>query len=428
MVREFDIIELNKEFHLRSFLPRLKLKCPIGIPEWSWEQNKIILKSLFLQNNTFSDDSIVCNLENRIKELFGVKHCIALGSGRDAIKLALISMGLKEGDKVIIPSLTCLSVLMPILELRLMPVLADIGEDLQLDPESVKRVIQPGTKALIVPHLFGGLAAMGDLLQIAREKELRVIDDAAQAIGLEGSWGYAGSGGDAGIYSFAAFKPLSAIQGGALVTNDGLLYNRAIQLNRRKVHNICSRSKVLKSFLKMRLRKYTYLLFLLKRYFQQQNAIYNNSRHSENNIINNISYLDAYIVLSQIDKIVSVRTKCWSKAKEFYDKISQIPFLRQCIPWPYNGFPRWVVRINNQNSNSAIFENFFSFMLSKGIEVQPAYRPVHRCLKEQGLPIEGEFQQSEFICNKILCLPFSLGTDISSIISCINQFEYKCCH
>jgi len=421
MDKNFDIIKLNAAFYLRALLPRTILKCPMGAPDWGWEQNKIILKALFLKNNAFSDDGIISHLENRIKELFGVKHCIVLGSGRDSIKLALMSMGLKKGDRVIIPAFTCLTVLKPVLELGLMPVLADIGEDLQLDSESVKRVIRPGTKALIVPHLFGGLAAMDDLLQIAREKGLRVIDDAAQAIGLEGSWGYAGSGGDAGIYSFGLFKPISAVRGGALVTNDGSLYNRAVQMRGRNVHNISSRSRILKSFLKIRLRKYTYLLFLLKRYFQQQNAIYNNSRHSENNIINNISHLDADIVLSQIDNIVSVRNKCWSKAKEFYDKIFQIPFLRQCIPWPYNGFPRWVVRINNQNS--AIFENFFSYMLSKGIEVQPAYRPVHRCLKERGLPIEGEFQQSEFICNKILCLPFSLSTDISYIISCINQFK-----
>jgi len=422
MDHNFDIKDLNAAFHLRALLPRLNLRCAMGVPEWGWEENKAIFKGIAAHPNGSSDEGVVSKVEKRMTQLFGVKYCLATSSGRDAIKLALLSMGLKPGDKVILPDYTCLSVLTPVLELGLRPVLADIGEDLHLDPESVKRVIRPGTKAIIVPHLFGALAPMDDLLQIAQKNGLRVIDDAAQAIGLKARWGYAGSGGDAGIYSFGPFKPLTATQGGAFLTNDFTLFEYARNLLKRGAQDISPQKGALKSFLKLRLRKYTYLLFLLNRYNQQKNEVSSHVNYSQNMEVRGISTIDAHLVFTQIDKLTHLREKTWPRAKHFYAKLSRIPFLKPCIPWPYNGFPRWVLRVDN-SSYPQRYAHFFSYMLSRGIELQPGYRPLHHFIRDWGLPIEGEFQKSELIYNSVVCLPFPDSIDLPYLINCIRQFS-----
>lgn len=421
MNQDSDIKELNASFHLRALLPRVRLKCPMGVPVWGSRENRAIFKELSQGANTTSGEKAVSKIENRIRELFGVKYCITTTSGRHAIKLALLSLGLRIGDGVILPDYTCLSVLTPVLELGLKPVFADIGDDLHIDPESVKRVIRPQTKALIVPHLFGALAPMDQLLQIAKQNSLYLIDDAAQAIGLKGSWGYVGTGGDAGIYSFGPFKPMSAMQGGAFVTNNTILYERARDLLRRSPVSVNPKARVLKSFLKMKLRKYSYVFFLLRRQIQQRQETSSISVPQRNKIVNGISTLDAHLIDSQIEGLKDLWERTWPMTKALYAGLCDIPFLKPCIQWPYSGYPRCVVRIETK-SNPRIVADFFSYMIAKGVEVQPGYRPLHYFMRDCNLSVEGEFQKTEAIYNKILCLPFPDKENLPYLLNCIKRF------
>lgn len=223
----FDIARLDAGAHLRALGSRLLLRAPLGVPEWDGRLQRLLGAWLLGARQGFAAVPCARELESELSRVFGARFCIATGSGREAIKLALLGLDLQPGERVVLPSFCCLSVLLPVLQLGLEPVLADVGDDLQLDPTSVRRVMRPGDRALIVPHLFGGLADLPELVEIARGCGAAVIDDAAQAIGRRGAWGWAGRGGDAGIFSFGLFKPLNALGGGAFLTDDEQLYHRA---------------------------------------------------------------------------------------------------------------------------------------------------------------------------------------------------------
>ena len=122
---------------------------------------------------------------------------------------------------MVIPSFCCTAVVPPILAVGAQPVLADVGSDLNLTADTVAAALTGRTRAVIVPHLFGNPAAIDEIAALARKREIRVIDDAAQALGATWNGGPAGSFGDAGILSFGADKICSGIGGGAMISRSG---------------------------------------------------------------------------------------------------------------------------------------------------------------------------------------------------------------
>jgi dTDP-4-amino-4,6-dideoxygalactose transaminase len=420
---QFDIESLDAGFHLSSLFPFFFLKAPLGKPSWEKPQKKNIFDRILSRHYKHSQANAVEALDKAVCRLTGVRFCIGTSSGRDAIKLSLLAMDLRPGDRVILPDYCCLSVLMPVLELGLTPVFADCTKDLQMDPESVRRVMQPGDKVLIVPHLFGGLAPMKKLLNMARNNGTMVIDDAAQAMGLKHSQGNAGSGGDCGILSFGLFKPITAMGGGAFVTDNETLYRRAREVIKESPEPDISAASVLKIYLKMAWRHRTYALFLLHRWRLQQAQSTEPLHISENKTVGKISKFDALLAASQVEKIVQHRQTMIKSAFIFASRLNQMPCLASVPDDGAVGFPRWPVKY--MDSPSAAYPDFFAFMLKNGIEVQPAYRPLHKYMKEMGLPIKGEYQNSLDLYNKIVCLPFDSGKNDIKILSCIEQFCRK---
>jgi perosamine synthetase len=143
-----------------------------------------------------------------------------------------MAMGVKAGDEVIVPELTWIASVEPVLYIGAKPVFADVLEDTWgIDPQSIKKAITPRTKAIIVVHLYGNLCEMDEIMKIAEENNLTVLEDAAEGLGSEYRNKKAGSIGHAGVFSFHGTKTISTGEGGILVTNDELIYNRARVLN-----------------------------------------------------------------------------------------------------------------------------------------------------------------------------------------------------
>src|SRR5262245_65883346 len=113
----------------------------------------------------------------------GVEHAIICGSGSLALEIALRACGVGEGDEVIIPTFCCTSVVPPILAVGACPVLADVGDELNITAEKVEAALSQRTRVIVVPHLFGNPADINSIVDLAHHKEIRVIDDAAQALG-----------------------------------------------------------------------------------------------------------------------------------------------------------------------------------------------------------------------------------------------------
>ncbi len=167
----------------------------------------------------------VTKFEEEIAKLVGAKHCIGVSSGTDAILLALMALGIKAGDEVLVPTFTFFATAGCVSRLGAVPVFVDSCPIcFNIDVADARAKITPKTKAIIPVHLFGQSADMDEVMALAKEHGLFVIEDGAQAIGA----GYKGKGvgtlGDFGTYSFFPSKNLGGFgDGGALVCNDDKL-------------------------------------------------------------------------------------------------------------------------------------------------------------------------------------------------------------
>jgi len=421
MDNELDIRDFEAKFHCKSMFPRIYMAYPSGEPLWGAKEHRIIF-DFFMNSGSNYSEEVVSSLEKKVAGMFNVKHALALGSGREAICLGLKSLGLKPGDGVILPDYCCQSVLAPVLSLGLRPVFADIDERLQINPQSVARVVCSGVKALIIPHLYGRLADMDRLSAIARKHGLHVIDDAAQAIGLRHVSGFAGTCGDCGIFSFGLFKPLSAMGGGMLLTDNDALFANASQFmsNAQRMHH--SRSNVLKIWMKIFHRNWSYGLFLLNRMNSRTPSRAINHNRPQPMEPRKMSLLDARLVNTMLDQLHSLRSRLIDPADRLRKGLAKVPWLQQEIDNDYIGYPRWQIGLREDEYSSEKFKKIFASLLRQGIEVQAGYLPLHQLMIERGLPVEGEFEKSRFLHNRILCLPLSPTGNIDPLLRIFQQF------
>lgn len=159
--------------------------------------------------------------EKSIAKYYNVKHAIGVASGTDAIHLALLSSGIKEGDEVITTPFTFFATVEAILYCGAKPVFVDIEPDtFNMDPEKIHTVITPKTKAILPVHLYGHPADMERISEIAKEYNLLVIEDCAQAFGASLNGRKVGTFGKAGCFSFYPSKNLGAYGDGGMIITD----------------------------------------------------------------------------------------------------------------------------------------------------------------------------------------------------------------
>lgn len=190
-----------------------------------------------LSSSAFVKGPKVRRFAEHLEQWLGVRHVIPVGNGTDALQIALMSLGLQPGDEVITPTFTFVATVEVAALLGLKPVMVDVREDtFCMDVEAVRKAITPKTKAIVPVHLFGQCADMEQLLEIAREKGLYVIEDACQSIGAEyrfsdGRTVPSGCMGDIGCTSFFPSKNLGCYgDGGAIFTNDDALAEKIQQI------------------------------------------------------------------------------------------------------------------------------------------------------------------------------------------------------
>ncbi len=158
----------------------------------------------------------------------GVKHALLLsGGGTAGLMAGLAGMGIGPGDEVIVPGYTFMATAAAVLMVGAIPVIAEINETLTLDPRDVAKKIGPHTKAIIPVHICGIPADMQALTDLARKRKIKILEDCCQADGGSFRGKRLGGWGNAGAYSFNDYKIMSSGEGGALVTNDAAIYERA---------------------------------------------------------------------------------------------------------------------------------------------------------------------------------------------------------
>ncbi|QHI38290.1 UDP-2-acetamido-2-deoxy-3-oxo-D-glucuronate aminotransferase [Kordia antarctica] len=180
-----------------------------------------------IASSAFINGPEVHAFQKELEEYLDVKHVIPCANGTDALQIAMMGLGLKPGDEVITADFTFAATVEVIALLQLTPVLVDVEKDsFNIDPEAIRKAITPKTKAIVPVHLFGQCANMDAIQAIAKEHDLYVIEDNAQAIGAsytfaDGSVKKAGAIGHVASTSFFPSKNLGCYgDGGAIFTND----------------------------------------------------------------------------------------------------------------------------------------------------------------------------------------------------------------
>ncbi len=159
--------------------------------------------------------------EARWASWIGAAHAVSCSSGTAALHTALLALGIRPGDEVIVPSHTFVSTSLAVLHAGAVPVFCDVGDDQTIDPRALEALVTDRTRAIIVVHLYGIVCAMDRILEVARRRGLSVVEDCAQSVGGEFHGRKAGTLGDAGCFSFSEGKHVSTGgEGGMVVTDD----------------------------------------------------------------------------------------------------------------------------------------------------------------------------------------------------------------
>ena len=172
----------------------------------------------------------------------GVKHCVSLNSGTDALILAFRALGISEGDEVIVPANTYIASVIGVTENGGTPVFVDADEHMEIDADQIESKITGKTKAILPVHLYGQSSRMDKITEIAKKHDLLLVEDCAQCHGSKFGGKLTGTFGNIGCFSFYPTKPLGAFgDAGAIVTNDDEIAERVRLLrnygSKVKYHN-----------------------------------------------------------------------------------------------------------------------------------------------------------------------------------------------
>lgn len=168
------------------------------------------------------------NFEKELRAKFDINHALLMTSGKAALMSALIGMGIGPGDEVIVPAYTYMATAVSVVSVGAMPVIAEVDETLMIDPVDVEKKITDRTKAIIPVHMMGYPCNMEAIMNVAKKHNLKVLEDACQADGGSFKGQRLGTFGNAGALSFNYYKIISAGEGGALLTNEKEIFEKAL--------------------------------------------------------------------------------------------------------------------------------------------------------------------------------------------------------
>ena len=205
----------------------MQIKIPLDAPnigELEKEYTMRALESGFVS----SAGPLVGEFEERFAAYVGVQYAVATVNGTSALHLALRLLGIGPGDEVIVPALTFIATVNPVVYVGATPVVVDVTHDTwTIDPVQIEEAITGRTKAIIPVHLYGSPANMEAIMDIAERYKLYIIEDATESLGATYQGRYAGTFGHVNIFSFNGNKVITTGGGGMLVTDDRVLAERA---------------------------------------------------------------------------------------------------------------------------------------------------------------------------------------------------------
>lgn len=334
-----------------------------------------------INSTQFINGEEVKCFQQELADYMGVKHVITCGNGTDALQIAMMALGLKPGDEVITPSFTYIATTEVIGLLGLKPVFVDCDpHTFNVSSGAIKKAITKSTKAIVPVHLFGQSCDMNAIMNLAKEHNLFVIEDNAQAIGCSYS-GFdkkikTGVIGDVGCTSFFPSKNLGCYgDGGAIMTNDDEL---AIQLKMIANHG--------------------------------QSKKYYHDRVGCNSRLDNLQAAVLRIKLRELDQYISRRQ---AAANYYDDQLKEINGLT--IPYRSNQSDHVFHQYTLKLSKSIDRANLMSFLKEKQIPSMIYYPiPAHKQKMFSDIPVScGDMSNTDDLCSSVMSLP--MHTELTKV-------------
>jgi len=334
--------------------------------------------------------------ENLIKNYVNCDYCVTMNSGTSSLHATFLASGIGSSDEVIIPSFSFISTANSVLFVNATPVFSDIeSETFGLDPNLIEEKISPATKA-VVPMDYGGLSCkIMEIKNIVKEKNLLLIEDAAEALGSSVNGKKVGSFSDASIFSFCGNKVLTTGEGGAVVTNSKPLFE--------KIKSIRSHGRIDKI-----------------NYFDNTSE----SHYLELGYNWRMSSITAALGISQIqklDKIIKMRQE-----NANYISLNLSKFKEISTPNPPTGsehiYQMYTIRLPNKQ----IRDDLHAYLIKKGIFSKVYFYPIHltKFYREQ-LNISAILPMTETISEQVLTLPLypnMTSEEKDYLITSISEF------
>ena len=216
---------------------KIKLKSksrfiPVNVPK-IFSQEKINVNNCLDKGWISSQGSFVNLFEKKFSSYNNRKYAIAVSSGTAALEVALKSLNLKPKDEIIVPTFSIISTTLCAIKLGLKPILVDSDlENWYMIPEEVIKKITKKTKAIIITHIYGFPVDMQKIINVAKTKNIKIIEDSSEMIGQKYYKEKCGSFGDLSTFSFYANKHITTGEGGMILTNDKKLYAKCKSLRK----------------------------------------------------------------------------------------------------------------------------------------------------------------------------------------------------
>ncbi len=323
----------------------------------------------------------------------GVKHAVATHNGTIALHLALAAAGIEEGDEVIVPDLTFIATANSVRYCQATPILTDVSPgDWNISPDAIRQSLSSRTKAIIPVHLYGNPAAMGEIMKIAKQHNLLVIEDCAEALGAEYNGKKTGTFGHISCFSFFGNKIITTGEGGMCITNDDALAERMLLLRDHGMN---------------RAKKYWY------------------DDLGFNYRMTNIQAALGVAQLEQVDNLIAARDAIY---RTYCQALSHHPGINlQEVNKQRNVNWMFTLRLTGMTFDGR--NEVIALLKEAGIDSRPIFYPISMMSFYQDLKFtRGELHNSLKIAQEGISLPTYVGltdTDIgfisSSLLECLNK-------
>ena len=325
----------------------------------------------------------VNQLEKKVADYLGVKYCVAVGNGLDALTLSLLSLKLPDKSEVIVPSNTFYASVLAIIRAGLTPVFCEPDPDtFNISEENIKKLITSKTSAILVVHLYGNPCQMDKICKLAKTYNLKIVEDCAQAFGAEYKGKKVGCYGNLGAFSFYPTKNLGGIgDGGIIATNNYHLYC------------FCKKARSYGG------ENYKYDIIGI------------NSRMDE---------IQALFLLKKLDHIDKINNKKIYNANLYINSIKNKSIILPTVPKEAKSvFHIFCIRVQNRSK-------FLKYLENNGIKALIHYPiPLYKQKALEGY-INGEYLISDDLSKTVVSLPCSAAhskKEIQYVINVINKYE-----